>query len=73
MKLALFGQYIDASSLTYVKAFFELLDKRDVDFCIYTRFSEQIQSLWPEFDVSRQYETREELMAEGVDYVITLG
>lgn len=73
MKLALFGQYIDASSLTYVKAFFELLDKRDVDFCIYTRFSEQIQSLWPEFDVARQYETREELMAEGVDYVITLG
>ena len=73
MKLALYGQYVDASTLTYVKAFFELLDKRQVDYCIYGPFVDQIQTLWASYDTDCQYAHPEELLDEAVDYLVTLG
>ncbi len=73
MKLALFGRYLDSSTLDYVKAFFELLNKRDVDYCIYSSFADQIQSLWPDFNVECKYSNKRELLDEKADYLVTLG
>jgi len=73
MQLAIFGKYIDVSSLSYVKTFFEFLDKGDLEYRVYAPYVKQLQALWPSLDVPGQFEKKEELLDLRTDYVVTLG